>query len=236
MTEPISAQILPLEAFFELGTFAPASVQRSFKWGTTEADQLLRDMLHALKATEEMTAEAMLADIISGAGLANDNIDATSDGVDVASADEIDDVPDGFEFDEAAVPTLKPRPASFFLGTVILHPATGDRYQLYDGLQRVTTLTILLSVLRDLIEEPKLKARLHATVAKADGAFRLTHRGASEMLTRLVQPMGEAARVRRRAPPFVQAEASVYAILRSLRQALDRRAPVAREALARFVL
>ncbi|MEL6226719.1 MAG: DUF262 domain-containing HNH endonuclease family protein [Pseudomonadota bacterium] len=236
MTEPISAQILPLEAFFELGTFAPASVQRSFKWGTTEADQLLRDMLHALKASEEMTAEAMLADIISGAGLANDNIDATSDGVDVASADEIDDVPDGLEFDEAAVPTLKPRPASFFLGTVILHPATGDRYQLYDGLQRVTTLTILLSVLRDLIEEPKLKARLHATVAKADGAFRLTHRGASEMLTRLVQPMGEAARVRRRAPPFVQAEASVYAILRSLRQALDRRAPVAREALARFVL
>ncbi|MEL6623023.1 MAG: hypothetical protein AAFQ11_09135, partial [Pseudomonadota bacterium] len=117
MTEPISAQILSLEAFFELGTFAPASVQRSFKWGTTEADQLLRDMLHALKATEEMTAEAMLADIISGAGLANDNIDATSDGVDVASADEIDDVPDGFEFDEAAVPTLKPRPASFFLGT-----------------------------------------------------------------------------------------------------------------------
>ncbi|MEL6227703.1 MAG: DUF262 domain-containing protein, partial [Pseudomonadota bacterium] len=238
MPQLISSTVLSLADFFELGSFEPASVQRSFKWGPEEADQLLQDVLQALKASEDISAREMLADIIDGGSASNDNNSEVKSSPESVSPDDLveaDEGPDGFD-QEALQVQPAARASLFFLGAIILRPRADGRHELYDGLQRVTTLTIMLSILRDQIEDASLKARLNDVIAMPGGRFRLRHRGASEILATLVQPPGEAARVRRRAPPFLPSEAAVYSILRTLRTALERRAPVAREALARFLL
>ncbi|MCD0483385.1 DUF262 domain-containing HNH endonuclease family protein [Streptacidiphilus sp. ASG 303] len=55
----------------------------------------------------------------------------------------------------------------YFLGSVVLVKTKGDaRAEVIDGQQRLTTLTILLSVLRDLAEDPDLRSDLGRLVTE----------------------------------------------------------------------
>lgn len=50
----------------------------------------------------------------------------------------------------------------YFLGTVVLvKDATAPRSEVIDGQQRLTTLTLLIAVLRDLVTNPDLRADIH---------------------------------------------------------------------------
>ena len=55
-----------------------------------------------------------------------------------------------------------------FIGAIVLVREDSGRYLIVDGQQRLTTLTILLSVLRDTETDPARKQELHALIADAN--------------------------------------------------------------------
>ncbi|MEL6857642.1 MAG: DUF262 domain-containing HNH endonuclease family protein [Pseudomonadota bacterium] len=59
---------------------------------------------------------------------------------------------------------------SHFIGAIVLVRESSGRYLIVDGQQRLTTLTILLSVLRDIEPDPTRKAQIHAMIADDDSA------------------------------------------------------------------
>lgn len=88
-----------------------------------------------------------------------------------------------------AVQAATTPPLPYFLGTIVLR-REGETFLIYDGLQRTTTLTLLLCLLRDRIDEPGLKARLQACVAGEDGAPRLVLPPPDDTLQQRIQPIG----------------------------------------------
>ncbi|MCI4661561.1 MAG: DUF262 domain-containing HNH endonuclease family protein [Neomegalonema sp.] len=84
----------------------------------------------------------------------------------------------------------------YYLGQVILYAGPDARIEIFDGLQRLTSLTVLICVLRDLIEDTDWKARLSASIADQQGAWCLVAPGNDTTLSELIQRPGEAAKVR----------------------------------------
>ncbi len=64
----------------------------------------------------------------------------------------------------------KERYEPYFLGSIILNEgsATGDRYDVIDGQQRLTSLSILIAVLRDRVDHPKWRASLAKLVKEEE--------------------------------------------------------------------
>ncbi len=77
----------------------------------------------------------------------------------------------------------------YFLGSVVCTDRNG-RLAIYDGLQRSTTLTVLLAMLRDRVTEPALADRLDACVNDASGTPRLILPPPDETLAKDIQPRG----------------------------------------------
>ncbi|MEM9740599.1 MAG: DUF262 domain-containing protein [Pseudomonadota bacterium] len=82
----------------------------------------------------------------------------------------------------------------YFLGMIIVHGGEA-RYSIYDGLQRITTLTILASLLRDGVSDEALQRRLGACVLDPRGNPRLRLLG-HQYLMEYIQPPGQAMRLR----------------------------------------
>jgi Protein of unknown function DUF262/Protein of unknown function (DUF1524) len=167
----ISSCAANLDELFTMGRFLPASVQREYQWTEPQCQRLLADLRHALldQATPDDLPPTPDAD---GAG------------------------PDDEPITLAEDPTREPWPKTYHLGALVLRPAGDGVLEVFDGLQRLTTLTILLAVLRDLTGSPELRDQLHRLVAAEGGAFRLTIRGGNAILRQEVQPPGEAVRTR----------------------------------------
>jgi len=99
-----------------------------------------------------------------------------------------------------AGPVFGERPlAPYFLGSFVLQPEGDTAFQVFDGLQRLTTLTILFAVMRDLVEghDPALHARLSLMVLDVEGQPHLKAGGADQTLANLIQKHSEAVRLRR---------------------------------------
>lgn len=134
----------------------------------------------------------------------------------------------------------------YFLGTMLFAEPTEDeplrQTQVIDGQQRITTLTILLAVLRDCETDPDLKALLHRHVAvwstrveDLDDAFHLTPRRLDRnYFARAIQKDGATNR-RRRQPlqPRSDAQSRIEAVRKCFRDAL--RGPAAEDMRRKLV-
>src|SRR5262249_11840734 len=162
---------LTVSDMFALGRFVPASVQRDFQWEERQCQELFSDLERVFAGEDARGDESDAA--------ADENADAT-----------IDIVPDR---DTAPASTQR----DYFLGAMVLRPAPEGRHEVFDGLQRLTSLTILISVLRDLAGAGAQSDALNAMIAEAGGEFRLTLPGKDTTLREEVQKRGEAAKARR---------------------------------------
>ena len=88
--------------------------------------------------------------------------------------------------------------STYFLGSIIVRDAGKDKQKVdvYDGLQRLTTITILAALLRDLTKTPALAQRLHALVAQG-GSVRLRLRVGADRFNTEIQARGHAISARR---------------------------------------
>lgn len=82
----------------------------------------------------------------------------------------------------------------YFLGMLIFHSEDGY-YAVYDGLQRLTTLTILICLLRDQVDDDDLRNKLNKCVLDHEGAPRLQLLG-HQYLAEQIQPTGSSHRQR----------------------------------------
>lgn len=202
----LGAQILPVHSVFALGRFAPASVQRDYQWEERQCQELFSDLERVFAAGE------------------------------AARADDSEAPPDAESEGEIAVPLEAAQTAAqrdYLLGAVVLRPIGADAYEVFDGLQRLTSLTILLSVLRDLGGEPALIDELDAMVQDS-GAVRLTLPGKDTTLRDEVQKRGEAGKARR--APTSDMGGRVRAACTLFRRELGRWDNPRRAAFARFLL
>jgi hypothetical protein len=172
-------------------------VQRDFEWDEPETQQLLSDLdkiFAPLYATQQELADRAITE--SGAAeIAEGGPGPGPDPADVAAPAA---VCPGFPFDDRAQgaaarrPPLPPLP-NYFLGDIVLRPGAYDHhdvFDIYDGLQRFTTLTILIAILRDLTKDAGLAKRLHRLIATNDSGFRLQTAGRDTTLAENAQEPG----------------------------------------------
>jgi hypothetical protein len=163
----LSARVLPVEEFFKLGTFAPARVQRDYVWDAAHSEDLLNDV------------ERAGADVFR---TAEDNGE-----VRISIADDDHDEENG-EPDSSTSLTEggSDAPPVYHLGGIVLRRIGANSFEIFDGLQRATTLTILICLIRDLTASPDLRARMNALVENG-GVCRVTLPGADGTLQKEIQ-------------------------------------------------
>lgn len=176
---PLGARILTIADLFALGRFTPASVQRDFQWEERQCQELFSDLERVFAADEALKAPE--ADPAAQDGAADDAAP-----------------------DAALLPDREAGPAQsqrdYFLGATVMRPTGAGVYEIFDGLQRVTSLTAMCSVLRDLAGGAPIAQRLHDLIALPDGAFRLSLSNRDFTLRDEVQKRGEAGKARRSQP------------------------------------
>ncbi len=163
----LSARVLSVEDFFRLGAFAPARVQRDYVWDAAQSEDLLNDV------------ERACADVFRTAD------DGGEIRISIADDDHDEDggEPDPFmPFSEAGQDAAP----DYHLGGVVLRRLGAHRFEIFDGLQRATTLTILICLIRDLTSSPDLRDRLQALV-ETGGANRVCLPGVDGTLPKEIQ-------------------------------------------------
>lgn len=143
----IRSQTVSIGDLLRLGSFQPARVQRDYCW------------------TEHQQA-ALLEDLVATFG--EFGLDPEVEADDAAANEPATDAP--FEVSDYDRDLELTAPYTF-VGTVVLHPA-GERFDIYDGLQRLTTFTVIFAVLRDLMqaERPTPSIRCLRTRAGSGGS------------------------------------------------------------------
>ncbi|MEM0985014.1 MAG: DUF262 domain-containing HNH endonuclease family protein [Pseudomonadota bacterium] len=82
----------------------------------------------------------------------------------------------------------------YFIGAFVSYSEQPGSLRLYDGLQRTTTLTLLMAMVRDFLAGEPLADALHACICRENGAVRFVLGGEDKTLIRYVQPMGATAK------------------------------------------
>ncbi|MGE0045299.1 MAG: DUF262 domain-containing protein [Hyphomonadaceae bacterium] len=147
-----------LQEVFADAFIAPAAVQRDYQWTEKECQALFDDLDRAFSRTP------------AGA-LDSDEDDAGEEVDEPAPAQEVQG-----DFFDPALTAPAPADRPYFLGALAFGPpdeGERDRLAVYDGLQRLTTLTIIFAVLRDLATDVAESERLHALVSARDGRNRI---------------------------------------------------------------
>lgn len=160
----INSQQLTLAAFLQTGRLAPASVQRAYQWGAPEADRLLSDLLDFMHPLGFAPASSSGSDTVEDDDDFDEWLEADGDGDNPPCfAEEIDDAPVKTVVvakDYVAAPPKTPPRRNvrdvYFLGQMVVLPApkARDLDYLYDGLQRSTTILVLLATLRRTLRDP----------------------------------------------------------------------------------
>lgn len=122
----------------------------------------------------------------------------------------------------------------FFIGTMV-GVGTPFDLALYDGLQRTTTLTLIVAMLRDRVTDPTLADRLDACIFDAADRPRLTLPGPDPTLARDLQPRGATLKRPQGGRRYGQRMA-LLAARRVIEDSFARLPAESLERLARFVL
>jgi hypothetical protein len=174
----MTSRVVTIEELFLAGAYAPAAVQRDYQWRQIHCRTLLADLDRVFAASSFARPEA----------------DPAADIEREADADRVElELPS-----EGAGPPPLPLD-HYMLGAIVVTPAERGPRLVYDGLQRLTTLTIFAAVLRDLSEAEPVRTRLDAIIRLAPDAYRVTLAGRDTTLARQIQPAGEAIKFRRAA-------------------------------------
>lgn len=231
MTELLTARIVPLGKLFEAGSFQPAAVQRDYQWDEVRAERLLREITEAMRALSERNFATLDGDEMDATGSMPDAAGDSSSGTEDADLPGLSS-----QMREGAAITPKAI-SSFYVGALVLSPVSAGVFEIFDGLQRLTTLTVLISVLRDLVKDEKIKQRLHAVIGIGNSEFRLKHAGADSTLATMIQKRGEAGvRRQRRSRPSTESGRHIFDVARRFVIQLDRRTQEELGALSTFVL
>ena len=208
---PIVSRIVGIEDLFLAGAFAPAPVQRDYQWLTKHCRTLLADI------DRTFTASSLAPRL-----------------PEVAVADADEDRVDG---DLSAANVVAPPPPldDYMLGAMVVTEPSPGNHHVYDGLQRLTTLTVLMAVLRDLTRDADLHDRLDRLIRCEDGSFRVTLPGKDPTLARQIQPRGEAVRARR-TPAVSDMGKRVRLAAQVFRETLKPWTTTRRDAFAAFLL
>jgi hypothetical protein len=213
---PMRTSIETIESLFLSGRFEPAPVQRDYQWRAVHCRTLLADLDRTFAS--------------SSIGLAARHPMLAAEAVAEADADRI----------ETSVAAEAVAPSSrtldhYMLGAIVTTPPDHGTRLVFDGLQRLTTLTILIAVLRDFTEDTNLKARLEALVRTDKRVFRVRLSGRDQTLPQQIQPLGAATKLRR-----AKAKTDMGGRLRTatdvFRERLKPWSPERRDAFARFLL
>ena len=131
MANPVvGSQVVSIGELLLSGVFGPANVQRDYCWKTRQQSALLQDLIAAF--------------------------DEFGFDPEAAFAEEAHADNEGEEAEEPAFPLAQANPdidrtePYSFLGALVLRP-NGTGFEIYDGLQRLSTLIVLFAVLRDLV-------------------------------------------------------------------------------------
>jgi Protein of unknown function DUF262/Protein of unknown function (DUF1524) len=182
--QPLMTRIVTVEDLFLLGAFVPAAVQRDYQWRSPQCRTLLADLDRTFLSSSLAVRDA--ADVIETATQTPEDEGERLDPELSSSAAA------------AATATLD----HYMLGAIVVTPADAGKQAVYDGLQRLTTLTVMMAVLRDLTTDAELRDRLDALIRHpVSGLYRVTLAGKDVTLARQIQPRGESIKIRRGAVP-----------------------------------
>lgn len=181
-TRAISVRIATIAEIFATDSLVPAAVQRDFKWEERDCELLIGDIDRVFMAA---SGEQRIMALPAPAALVDD---------DPITVEMPDEAPD----DEVPL-------RDYHLGSLVLRTRPDGVVEIYDGLQRLTTLTILLAVIRDLTGSTGLADELDRLVSTADARPRLALAGKDRTLAGEIQRRGEAQRQRRSPPSSDQA-------------------------------
>lgn len=187
---PVISHTSTVEDLFSSRTFVAASVQRDYQWNAPESETLLADLVRAWRAQTPAPEQ---------------------DPSDAADDEDIDQ-------DLGLLPTPivhRPLP-EYYLGAIVTRTAPDGATEIYDGLQRLTTLTILIAVLRDSVPDPALQRRLNTLVNLARDKPRLMLPSRHPVFYKEIQTWGEACKIRR-APPNNDLQSRVRETARAYR-------------------
>ena len=130
---PVATSLVTVGELLSRGRLVPASVQRGFEWSPEDALKLLHDIeatfAQRLGVDDEDTSFEDPDDTESDEPLRADGADPIVTQRGVFEPDTLD---------------------GYFVGSLVLRDLGGGFREIYDGLQRTTTLTIIACVLRDL--------------------------------------------------------------------------------------
>lgn len=170
---PVISHTSTVADLFSSRTFIAASVQRDYQWNTPECETLLSDLVRAW-SSHLPAAEADLSDLAQ-----DESIDA----------------------DLGLLPSASVQPPlpDYYLGAVVTRLTADGATEIYDGLQRITTLTILMAVLRDAVTDEDLKQSIDNLINTAPGKPRVMLHARDATLFKEIQKWGEAGKIRRSA-------------------------------------
>ena len=150
--------------------FQPAAIQRDFSWETDNCRALFEDIYRVFSAINPQFdyKEVDVGSPDQPGGEVETDADIALSGV----APEID------------IPIETP-PDTYLLGPMYLSPPANGVTQIFDGLQRMTSLTLLLAVMRDRLDETHADWTnwLHAFVEDQNWGYRLTYPSTSHKET-----------------------------------------------------
>ncbi len=221
--QQIRSRVLNIADMLALGEYHPAAVQREYQWEPEQGEMLLNDLVRTFESGPAPET-----------GEANDDAPAPA----TPAGDAADDATSAALPPTVSIETLESR--VYYLGSIVVQQPAPGIYHLFDGLQRVTTLTILLAILRDLSTEPALAAEIdRAIVLNEDGRRRIYRhnlRSTQRMLKEEVQPRGEAARVRRQRRNLSPSDQLIRATASTFLRRIKGWKPERRELFARWLL
>lgn len=149
----INSQTYSLSTLLLLGSFEPAPVQREFQWQAVHTRQLLDDIIGAFQRVGA-DPDQHPPQWAATASAAPHGSEPPAEGAE-ANEPHLPIDSDKIAKTRARVAPRRP-PDRYYLGAIILLPAPQKKgaFHVYDGLQRLTTLNLMLARLRESWQRP----------------------------------------------------------------------------------